>query len=103
MGLVRTEVRIRAVLRANAVPFLIFTVPTNLLVVNTMWEFEREGWGRMSKLVDVLPDSDTLILALNAIANINHYSCGSLDININYASVLIITFRFHFKNLPKLI
>lgn len=41
----------------------------------------------MTKLADVLPDSDTVILALKAIANINHYSCASLDININYASV----------------
>ncbi len=48
----------------------------------------KGGWGRMTKLADVLPDSDTVILALNAIANINHYSCASLDININYASVL---------------
>lgn len=56
----------------------------------------------MTKLADVLPDSDTLILALNAIANINHYSCGSLDININYASVPITIFRFHLTNQPKL-
>lgn len=53
----------------------------------------------MIKLADVLSDSETLILALNTIANINHYSCGLLHININYESVSIITFRFNFTDI----
>lgn len=44
----------------------------------------------------------TIILALNAITNINHYSCASLDININYASISKIAFCIHLTNLPNL-